>query len=1097
MADRDSIRKEDWDEECVSDVRSPISFAPDLERGRPLEKLRNASRTRSLSRIRSSDRPLFPKKDRVSPDKVLPAIYKTISHRVDTDIDEGSNAKNASSKFSSFTFHTRLALLIGDELNTSLETGLSDAEYAAKLKLHGPNVQSKPPSRLLHKLFVYFFGGFGSLLLTAGILCIVCWKPLGEPAPQIANLVLGLILIAIFLLQALFNWFQDFSSSRVMDSIHDMIPLETMITRNGSSVSTESKNLVPGDIVHLTAGSKVPADLRIVEASADLAFDRSILTGESKPIAGSANADPQNSNYLESTCIAMQGTYIVSGSGLGLVVSTGDETIFGTIAKLTSAPKKGLSPLQWEILRFVLFTSTIIVILSVLVIVVWAAWLRKVHHDWITVPALIISIVSVAVSFIPEGLPVALTTCLIITANQMRRNKIMCKSLSVVETLGAVSVLCFDKTGTLTKNAMSVTDVCQGLDTLSLKDSEEKSEFANRTNPLTNHFLTISSLCNDAMYSDDGQILGNATDKAVFEHVSRIQPRETFATDWESLFAISFNSKNKYMAKLLKPRESSTADGMWRRVGLDIPRNATKTSALLTVKGAPDILLRNCEYILKPQATGFSKTQLDTETRQNLATIQQEWSKKGKRVILLASKIISTDSIDTSKSADTITTLRSEITGGLTFIGMYGIEDPPRKNIDQVMYKLRQAGIKTVMITGDFELTGLSIAKQVGIVTEEVDEYKDLVAQDLVEEHTAKVPQVIEKAVSITGPDINKLTDTQWSVLVRYKELVFTRTTPEHKLLIIKQFQKHKVIIGMTGDGINDSPSLKQADVGISLINASDIAKEASDLILMDDGDSEDALFNSIIEALRFGRLLFQNLKKTVGYLLPAGTFSELWPVLLNVLCGMPQMLSSFLMIVISCITDCSNAIILAYEEGEKNLLLKPPRSVTKEKLVDTKLLFHSYLTVGAFYSFTSFLLGFINLKRSGFSFSDFSLSYGTYLSLPHVNDAINTSSSIYFNNLVIMQCFNLLAMRTRYLSIAQHTPLKNKYLFFTIPFTIAVTFFVNYIPAINSAMGTARVPVEYYFISLGFGLMVLCYDELRKWYVRKYPNGHVARLAW
>lgn len=339
---------------------------------------------------------------------------------------------------------------------------------------------------------------------------------------------------------------------------------------------------------------------------------------------------------------------------------------------------------------------------------------------------------------------------------------------------------------------------------------------------------------------------------------------------------------------------------------------------------------------------------------------------------------------------------------------------------------------------------------------------------------------------------MGQLLDQQWSKICGYDELVFTRTTPQQKLLIIKQFQKNGHLIGMSGDGINDAPSLKQADVGISIAEASDIAKEASDIILM---SSDEELFDGIIEALRYGRLVFENLKKTVGYLLPAGTYSELWPVLLNMIFGMPQMLSSFNVILICCITDCINAIVLAFEPSERNLLEKPPRT---ERLVTWKLLLHLYFTIGTFYSFTLFLLGFLNLQRHGMPFKDFTLSYGTYQTKwENVEEILAMSSSIYFVNLVIMQVINLIAMRTRYLSMFQHPPWLNKYIFVAAPLSFGVTFIINYVPQIQEAMGSSQVPVEYYFISVGFGVVVLVYDELRKMGIRRNPSGFLARIAW
>lgn len=1074
--------KEEWEEAATSELESQQSGIKFEEEARTKSRTTTQKRRLSLHGKKSEDG-LFTIREKSQAENVLPGLHKTLSFRVENELVQKHAIGGPISKFTSVKYHVEDPAVIAKDFGSSLLLGLDEAQYKYNIGLYGRNVQLKPPGQLWKKLFMYSFGGFGALLLGGGILCIVSWKPLGEPAPAIANLVLGLILLAIFVLQALFNFFQDYSSSRIMDLIHGMIPSDTLCIRDGQAIIVNSRDLVPGDIVKFDAGAKIPADIRIFEATPELAFDRSILTGESLPVPASAASDVPNSNYLETSCIGMQGTFVVTGSGAGIVVAIGDETIFGTIAKMTSRPKKGLSPMQWEILRFVIFTVSVIVTLIVLVVVLWAAWLRKDHNGWINVPALIVDIVSVAVAFIPEGLPIALTTCLIITASKMRLSGILCKSLSVVETLGSVSTLCFDKTGTLTKNKMQVAEVAVGLEKCEV--TQLKDKFISEDMSAT-HLVTIGLACNAAARLPDGKLVGNATDQAIFRFAEGYVAKKWTEQGWTPTFLLDFNSKDKYMAML------GICDGArcsWENVGLDVAAGDESKYELLMVKGAPDILMKNCEYWLQPN--GVAK-KLDRVFERSVYNMHRTWSASGKRVILLASKLVLRNNLDFEDRNATTQTLRTELTGGLTYVGMVAIEDPPRGGMHGVISKLREAGIRTVMITGDFELTGIAIAKQVGIISMECDGILELSAE------AQRVNDAeVTRALSISGPQIPGLSSTEWSTLVRYSELVFTRTTPEQKLLIIKQLREHGFTTGMIGDGINDSPSLKEADVGISLIGASDIAKEASDLILLGGDEDEDELFLAVVEALNFGRLVFENLRKTLGYLLPAGTYSELWPVLLNVIFGMPQMLSSFLMIMICCVTDCSAAIILAFEKNERNLLSKKPRSITKEKLVDWKLLLHSYFTIGTFYTFTSMLLGFINLKRKGFAFSDFSMSYGSYEDLPGVTNAINMSSSIYFNNLVIMQFFNLIAMRTRYLSMFQHSPFKNKFIFIVVPFALAVTFLLNYIPAIQNAMGTSQVPVEYYFISLGFGACVLIYDELRKFFNRKYPTGFMAKIAW
>ncbi|CRK30181.1 hypothetical protein BN1708_018461, partial [Verticillium longisporum] len=457
---------------------------------------------------------------------------------------------------------------------------------------YGKNAPSDPPTHHTRKVLGYFFKGFGPILLVAAILVFIAWRPLGKP-PAPANLALAIVLLAVFFIQAAFNMWQDWSSSRVMASIKTMLPDHCLVTRDGAQLTLLAEEIVPGDILTIKMGNKLPADVRFIGASSDARFDRSILTGESVPLA--ATVDSTNENYLETRCIGLQGTHCVSGTCIGVVVATGDKTIFGRIAKLTNEPKKGLTTLEREVLHFVLIICAVMLSVIVLVIIIWASWLRRDYPDWINVPNLIISCVSVAVAFIPEGLPVAVTASMTISANMMRKNKILCKSLKTVESLGSVSVICSDKTGTLTQNKMTVIDCALGNERMSVKQAHDALVLNQAQNPSGTHnaldqLRSLAGLCNAAEFDaatrrlpiEQRTIYGDATDQAILRFSEQLGSVAELRRCWQTKYELAFNSKNKYMIRALGLVHP---DGKSMSLPSDTAAVFEPADILLTIKG--------------------------------------------------------------------------------------------------------------------------------------------------------------------------------------------------------------------------------------------------------------------------------------------------------------------------------------------------------------------------------------------------------------------------------------------------------------------------------------------------------------------------------
>jgi sodium/potassium-transporting ATPase subunit alpha len=523
---------------------------------------------------------------------------------------------------------------------------------------------------------------------------------------------------------------------------------------------------------------------------------------------------------------------------------------------------------------------------------------------------------------------------------------------------------------------------------------------------------SMSALCNAADFDaaaghlplHERPIFGDATDQAILRFSESLGPITDLRRMWKKTFELAFNSRNKFMIRTFTLAEPT---------GLRLALSSAESlqfkleDTLLTIKGAPDILIERCTHTI---ATDGSVQLLDDKTIGNIKNIKDKWSSEGKRVILLARKVIlAKDIVIPPTAREFESEVLSHARSGLILVGMVGIVDPPREEIPDVVKTLRGAGIRIFMVTGDFGLTALAIARQCGIISTEclVDDVKDLQRYTNGGSEDGSLSKHgddsgLSSAIVISGAELLSLNENQWDQLCKYREIVFSRTTPEQKLRIVREFKARDEIVAMTGDGVNDAPSLKAADIGIALGSGSDIAIEASDMVLLDS-------FSAIVEAVQYGRVVFDNLKKTIAYLLPAGSFSEFWPVFTNVVFGLPQVLSSFLMIIICCFTDCAAATVLAYEKPEADVLLRPPRNPKKDRLVDWKLMLHAYGVIGVLQTISSFAMSYWYLQRNGIPFSALWFQFGNIpegIDQDYFTARLNEASSVYFINLVVMYVF-------------------------------------------------------------------------------------------
>jgi sodium/potassium-transporting ATPase subunit alpha len=693
------------------------------------------------------------------------------------------------------------------------------------------------------------------------------------------------------------------------------------------------------------------------------------------------------------------------------------------------------------------------------------------------------------VAFIPEGLPIAVTLSLSLIARRMKSVDVLPKGLSTVETLGCVSVICSDKTGTLTQNKMAVMSV--GFVDQEFTVDEFERELSSGNNPVHEKLHKAAVLCNGATFDaatahlpiTERHVNGDATDAAALRFVESLGPAAEIRRTYAQVFQIPFNSQNKWMLTMCR--------------GSAFAEDEERPRYLVFVKGAPDVLLPMCVSYYSAAANEILPC--DADARSLLIARQESWSRGGQRVILICMRHYApVASLGSAEFTDEVTV---NCLQNLIIVGLLGIMDPPRPEIARTVSDCRRAGSRFFMVTGDFGLTAAAIGRQVGIITCPGDPDSLLQVQQRTGVVDSSNSDRIQGSLVLEGKDLVQMFDEDWDVVCQYEEIVFARTTPEQKLIIVNAFRKRGNVVAVTGDGVNDAPALKAADVGIAVVTGSDVAIEAADLVLM-------GKFDSLVDGIRLGRLVFQNLQKVIAYLLPAGSWSEVWPVLLNVYFGVPRPLSSFLMIIICCFTDLFSCLSLILEKEEFDLLTLPPRNAKEDHLINLKIFGQAYLFIGVIEAVTAHAMFFFYFWRYAriparelfFAFEKYKDGFHGYTQaeLTHFK---NTGQCIYFVTLVILQCGNLFSIRNKRLSILQADPVRparrNPYLVVCALLSVAIAIFVTEIPGFQNLYGTAPVPIEFWLIPLPLAVGIMAMDEIRKLIVRAFPKGPLAKIAW
>ncbi|KAJ3068509.1 hypothetical protein HDU98_008343 [Podochytrium sp. JEL0797] len=779
--------------------------------------------------------------------------------------------------------------------------GLTDDDAAKRLLENGPNILSPPKKKSAFLLYLECLANiFNLLLVFCGIAEFIVYGI--DPVDNgIITIYIGIIVIAVAFMNAFIEFWQLLASEKALAGFMNMIPSKSQAIRNGNLKNLPAADLVLGDIVFVRMGDKVPADIYVIW-STDFKVDNSSLTGEAEP--QERHSTNTMKSPLEATNLAFNGTLAVNGEAYGVVIRCGDNTVLGQIAGLTQNEHKAPSPMTTEINNFVATIGTVAVLSMIIFFIIAQVTTGKITYS------LNFSI-GILVAWVPEGLPATVTMLLTIAAQRMAVQRVLVKDLRGVETLGAITLLATDKTGTLTRNQMTATNFWCGLKLFSTSASSSnlppgEAPFDFEASGVQ-EILQISAMCCRARFDrtdipvEQRTITGDATESGLFRFASqKLLDIDKLGDLYPKVFEIPFNSENKWAMAIHK---KSHEDG----------------SLTLLMKGAPERILKICSTIL----VGGKAIPMEKAHQDEFTKSYEYMAGKGHRVLAFA--MLKLKGSEYPVDMEFKKEPQNYPSTGLTFVGLASLEDPPKHGVREAIGHCRAAGIKIMMVTGDHPLTAEAIGRKI-----------NLMLQDTKELHAKKTGRPVESisedevhAIVIHGERIDDLTDADWDLIFSKEEIIFARTSPKHKLQIVKRAQSLGHIVGVTGDGVNDSPALKKADLGISMnISGSDVSKEAASMILLDDN------FASTVHGIKEGRLIFANLKKCIQYTV-SHTIPEVIPFVLWVLVPLPAMLGSLQILVIDLGFELFASLSYAWEPPESDILMKvPPRMpVTPETI--------------------------------------------------------------------------------------------------------------------------------------------------------------------
>merc|ERR1712002_536259 len=782
--------------------------------------------------------------------------------------------------------------------------------------------------------------------------------------------------------------------------------------------------------------------------------------------------------------LAFFSTNAVEGTARGIVVNIGDNTVMGRIAGLASGLEGGETPIAKEIGHFIHLITGVAVFLVVTFFIISLC----LKYTWLEAVVFLIGII---VANVPEGLLATVTVCLTLTAKRMAKKNCLVKNLEAVETLGSTSTICSDKTGTLTQNRMTVAHMWFDNKIVEADSSEDQSGSAfNKEATGWKTLERVACLCNRAEFKG-GQneipilkrgVNGDASEAAILKctELSKGNVMDYRAMN-KKVCEIPFNSTNKFQVSIHEQEDKSDS------------------RYLLVMKGAPERILQRCTSII----IDGKERPMTQDWKDAFESAYMELGGLGERVLGFCDFMLPEDKYPRGYPFDPDE--ENFPLEGLRFIGLMSMIDPPRAAVPDAVAKCRSAGIKVIMVTGDHPITAKAIAKSVGIISEGNETVEDI-AQRL-NIPIKEVDPREAKAAVVHGSELRDMTSDQLDdILVHHTEIVFARTSPQQKLIIVEGCQRMGAIVAVTGDGVNDSPALKKADIGVAMgIAGSDVSKQAADMILLDDN------FASIVTGVEEGRLIFDNLKKSIAYTLTSN-IPEISPFLLFILADVPLPLGTVTILCIDLGTDMVPAISLAYEEAESDIMKRQPRCPFTDKLVNERLISMAYGQIGMIQASAGFFVYFVIMCENGFwpstllglrrswdsqAVNDLEDSYGQEWTYSDRKKLEYTCHTAFFASIVIVQWADLIICKTRMNSVFQQG-MKNYFLNFGLVFETCLAAFLCYTPGMDKGLRMYPLEFTWWLPALPFSLLIFCYDETRKTILRaRGTNSWIGRETY